>query len=346
VAATSHHSIEHLIALLSDELVRRGHDVTLFATGDSETLAELHAEYPHGYDYDDDLWDWRFHEAVNTAAAYERAAQFDVIHSHVHEIALPFTQLVATPTVHTHHIDLDADIAQSYARFPRLHVIAPSRHHAGTLPDRCLAGIVHHGIDVDAFSFEPRGGEYLLFLGRMMPRKGPAEAIQVARATGMRLVLAGPSEEGYFERAVAPLLDGKQIEYVGRVKHDDRNRLLAGAAALLCPLQEPEPFGLVMIEAMACGTPVIAFNRGAVPELIEEGLTGFIVEDEAGAVQAVNRIGQLSRQRIRRRFEERFTAQRMANDYLAVYSELIDAAKPRPRLVEVFNAARKHLRSA
>src|SRR5215467_7086817 len=183
-------SIERLVWLLTEELVRRGHDVTLFATGDSETSAALRAVYPHGYEDDSDLWNWRFHEIMHVASAFERAREFDIIHSHDYEVALPFTRLVDTPVIHTYHVEPNADIVRAYARYPQANIAAISQYQRFAFQGNPCVTVVHHGIDTDAFPFNPLGGDYLLFLGRIIPRKGPIEAIKLARRVGIRLVMA------------------------------------------------------------------------------------------------------------------------------------------------------------
>jgi glycosyltransferase involved in cell wall biosynthesis len=325
VTPTSTGSIEQLVWLMTEELVRRGHEVTLFATGSSETSAALHAVYPRGYEEDEDLWNYEFHETLHVAAAFERARAFDVIHSHVYHSALPFARLVRTPTIHSYHVLPDADIVHAYARYPEARVVALSSYQRGVFTGNADVAVVPHGIRTDAFPFNPARGDYLVFLGRIMPGKGTAEAAQLARQAGMRLVIAGPRseyDEGYFESEVAPWIDGRQVEYIGPVSVKERDPLLAGAAALLYPITEPEPFGLVLIEAMACGTPVAALGLGAVPEIVSNGVTGYhtaTVEELAARIPDVIR---LDRHRVRQTAVERFDYRRMVDDYEAVYRRL------------------------
>jgi glycosyltransferase involved in cell wall biosynthesis len=323
VVPESGRSVEQLVWLLTEELVRRGHSVTLFATGDSQTSAALHAVYPRGYDDDEDLWEWRLHESMHMAAAFERAHEFDVIHSHAYYFALPFTRLVSTPVVHTYHVLFDADVLRLYARYPEVHVAALSDYQRRTLDGRPNVGVVHNGIDTGTFPFNPVRGDYLLFLGRIMYSKGPLEAIRLAQKVGMRLIIAGPPEEG-FETDIAPLLDGPSMEYIGPVDACRRNRLLAGAAALLYPILDPEPFGLVMVEAMACGTPVLAYNRGAVPEIVENGVTGYYAGDLDALAARLPAALELDRTRVRRCAVERFDYRRMVDDYVALYCSLME----------------------
>ncbi len=317
-------SIEQLVWLLTEELVRRGHEVTLFATGDSQTSAALHAVYPRGYEDDGDLWNWEFHETMHVASAFERAPEFDVIHSHVYHFALPFTRLVNTPVVHTYHILPDDDVVPVYGRYPEAHVVAISQYQRRVFNGRSHVAVIHHGIDTGAFPFGAVPGGYLLFLGQIAANKGPVEAIRLARQAGMRLILAGPSdgEDGYFRSTVAPLIDGREVEYVGPVTVQERNQLLAGAAALLYPIVAPEPFGLVTVEAMACGTPVVARGLGAVPEIVENGVSGYYASDLNLMAGSISGALALDRARVRQAAVARFDYRRMVDEYMAVYRGL------------------------
>jgi glycosyltransferase involved in cell wall biosynthesis len=326
VHADSTGSIEQLVWLLTEELVRRGHAVTLFAAGDSRTSAALRAVYPRGYEDDDDLWNWQFHETMHVAAAFEQAADFDVLHSHVYHYALPFTRLVRTPTVHSYHILPNEDVAAVYARYPEAHVAAISEYQRRAFGGNADVTVIHHGIDTAAIPFNPVGGDYLMFLGRMVPGKGVAEAVQAARQVGMRLVIAGPrddNDEGYFASEVAPLLDGRQCEYIGPLSLRERNELLSGAAAFLYPITSPEPFGLVLVEAMASGTPVAAAGIGAVPELVENGVTGFYTRDGEALAGRIPDALALDRSRVRRAAVARFDYRRMVDEYVALYRWLV-----------------------
>ena len=321
VAPGAGDSIEQLVWLLCEELVRRGHEVTLFATGDSQTSARLVSTYKRGYEHNDALWDWHLHETVHAAAAFERAAEFDLIHSHDYYFALPFTRLVATPVVHTYHVEVDPDVIAAFAGYPETALIAVSEWQRSTLAAVAHTTVIRHGIDTSAFPYRSTDDGYLLFLGRLIPDKGPVEAIELARALDRRLILAGPGEE-YFEREVRPLIDGHQVSYVGRVDTTERNRLLAGASALLLPLHYPEPFGLVMIEAMACGTPVLATALGAVPEIVEPGVTGYHAPSAAALRDWIPAALGLDRARVRARAVERFDFARMVDEHEALYGRL------------------------
>lgn len=318
VRRDSRDSVEQLVWLLCEELVKRGHEVTLFATGDSTSSARLSAVYHHGYEHDDSLWDWRLHESLNAAAAFERAREFDVIHSHAYHFALQFTRLVSTPIVQTYHVEVDPDILDAYRRHPEVCVIAVSQWQRSTLSGLPRTTVIHHGIDTSSFPFSQERGEHLLFLGRMIADKGPLQAIRLARTAGLPLLLAGQATD-YFQEHVHPLVDGAHVRYLGAVDHEQRNRLLAGAAALLLPLAYPEPFGLAMVEAMACGTPVIATGIGAVPEIVEPGLTGCHAPSPQALADCIPRALALDRARVRARAVERFDFTRMVDDHEALY---------------------------
>jgi glycosyltransferase involved in cell wall biosynthesis len=322
VGAREGDSIEQLVSLLTEELVRRGHDVTLFATGDSETSASLRSRYPRGYEHDGSLWDWRFHETMHAAWALEHAAEFDLVHSHAYHFALPFTRFVLTPVVHTYHVEPSPEVVRAFGRYPEANLVAVSRFQRGCFRQLDSVPVIHHGIDTGAFRFVAERGEYLLFLGRMLPDKGPLDAIRAARELELPLVLAGPAGE-HFHADVDPFVDGRRVVYAGRVGGRKRNELLAGAAALLYPIRYPEPFGLVLVEAMACGTPVAAVGIGAVPELVDEGVTGSCAssaEQLAGAVRAAL---ALDRARVRATAVARFDYRRMVDDYEQLYRRVV-----------------------
>ncbi len=317
-------SIEQLVWLLTEELVRRGHDVTLFATGDSRTSAALTALYPAGYDdCDTGVSDWRFRETMHAASAFAQAGRFDIIHTHAYHYALPFMHFVATPVVQTYHVMPDDDIIAEYARHPDVHVAAISRYQKDALSGITNISVVHHGIDTDIFAFSADSRTYLLFLGRVIPRKGPEHAIRLARAAGMRLIIAGGGEEQYIRDSIAPFVDGRTVAYVGHVGVKERNQLLRGAAALLFPAVAPEPFGLVMIEAMACGVPVVALDCGPVPEIVDQGVTGFYADDLECLQAYIPAALTLDRARIRRTAIARFDYRRMVSEYEAVYRHVI-----------------------
>jgi glycosyltransferase involved in cell wall biosynthesis len=316
-------SVEQLVAQLCDELIARGHEVTLFATGDSETSAELCHYFGTGYEHDPELWDWQFTEYMHVGYAYSKADDFDVIHCHSYHFGLPFARFVKTPNVHTHHVHMEPGVISAYRRLTQVTLVAVSEYHARAYAGRPNVELIPHGIETAAFPFGESGGDYLLFLGRMIENKGPAKAIRIAREADIPLVLAGPAEDG-FDDVVAPEIDGTLIRYVGRVNAAQRNRLLAGAAALLYPLLYPEPFGLVPVEAMACGTPVIATDIGAVPELVEPGVTGYLAASWEGLAELVPLALELDRRRIRERAVERFDYKRMVDAHEALYQRLAE----------------------
>jgi glycosyltransferase involved in cell wall biosynthesis len=325
VAPESGRSIEELVYLMTEELVRRGHDVTLFATGNSRTSATLHAIYEGGYEECDELWNWRFHEYMHAAEAFLQAREFDVIHSHNYEFSLPFSRLVVTPVVHTYHVMADPDIAQACDRVPNVHLVAISEYQASFTPLVKTAAVIHHGIDIDDLPFNPCPDDYLLYLGTVTPDKGPLQAIAVARKAGMRLILAGPYDSSFFPAFEGCLADDR-VQYVGAVGAQERNRLLANAAALVYPLMAGEPFGLVLIEAMGCGTPVVALRRGAVPEIVDAGVTGYIADDLDGLVSCIPLALQLDRQTIRQVAAARFSYRLMVDAYERLFTSL---AQPR-----------------
>jgi len=316
-------SVEQLIALMCDELVERGHRVTLFATGDSQTSAELQFYFEQGYEEDEELWDWQFTEYMHVGHAYAHADQFDLMHCHSYHFGIPFAQFVGIPNVHTHHVEMEPAVISAYRALPQVQLVAVSEFQARAYSGCPSIELIPHGIETAAFPFGAAGGKYLLFLGRMIEDKGPGEAIEIARRLQMPLVLAGPAEDGFEER-VAPQVDGHLVTYVGRVEPPERDRLLAGAAALIYPLRYPEPFGLVPIEAMACGTPVVGVGIGAVPELVEPGVTGYLAESWQGLADLVPRALELDRSAIRARAVERFDYKRMVDRHEELYRRLVD----------------------
>lgn len=315
-------SIEQLVHLLCDELVARGHEVTLFATGDSETSAELRFWFDRGYRYDEELWDWQCTEYMHVGHAYSMADEFDVIHNHSYHFGLPFVPFVRIPNVHTPHVQMEPGVVSAYRRLLQVHLVAVSKFEAQLYAGRPNLELIPHGIETSAFPLGDGGGEYLLFLGRMIEDKGPAQAIEIARAVGMPLILAGPSENGFVDR-LARHIDGSQVTYVGRVERPERDSLLAGASALLYPLLYPEPFGLVVVEAMACGTPVLGVAIGAVPELVEPGISGYLADSWEGLADLVPQALELNRPTVRARAMERFDYARMVDRHEALYRRLM-----------------------
>jgi glycosyltransferase involved in cell wall biosynthesis len=320
---------ERVVAWLIDELVSLGHEVTLFASGDSVTTAKLHAVWPRALRLGRPRTDPMVAQAALLEAVAQKASEFDVIHAHIDWLHLPLFSRLGVPFLTTCHGRLDLPgFPDVVSRFPEAPFVSISDNQRVPLRDAKWLGTVYHGLPPDLFrpTFEP--GSYLAFLGRLTVEKGPEAAIRIARAAGMPLRIAAKvprGERGYFKKQVEPQIDGKQVQLTGEVNDETKQQFLAGAAALLFPIDWPEPFGLVMIEAMACGTPVIAFKSGSVPEVIDDGITGFVVSGEAEAIQAVRRLGELDRHQVRKHFEKRFTARRMADEYLRHYKTLVSA---------------------
>ncbi len=327
-------SVQTMTSLLTEALVGRGHDVTLFATADSRTSARLHATYPHGYWHDDTMWPWELYEMLNVAAAVEQASRFDIIHyeASYYPLSLAFARLSSTPIVQTiHHAPSPSEVAL-WQRYPDAPFIAISREQAKRLAGLHVAGTVLHAIDTDRFTFRAQPDDYLLFLGRFTEGKGVLQAIDVARRAGLRLLLAG-ADDAYYRNQVAPRVDGRQTVYVGEADFDAKVALYGGARALLYPVQSAEPFGLVMAEAMACGTPVAALNVGAVQEVIDEGITGCLFENLDAMAQGLDRVLELDRRRVHTQALARFSVDRMAAEYEAIYRQVLDGI-PRRRTAQ------------
>jgi glycosyltransferase involved in cell wall biosynthesis len=318
---------ERVVAWLVDELVELGHDVTLFASGDSVTRANLKPVWPRALRLGRPRSDPIAVQTVQLEAMSQHAAEFDIIHSHIDWLHLPLLSRLGVPFVTTLHGRLDLPgLPDVVRRFPHAPFVSISNNQRSSLGDANWVGTVYHGLPANLLrpSFEP--GSYLAFLGRLTAEKGPEDAIRIAHAAGMPLHIAAKIPRGerkYFRERLEPQIDGDQVRLVGEVNDEAKQKFLAGASALLFPIDWPEPFGLVMIEAMACGTPVIAFRSGSVPEVIDDGVTGFVVNGEAEAVQAIKRLGELDRRQVRARFEQRFMAERMAAEYLRHYGALV-----------------------
>jgi glycosyltransferase involved in cell wall biosynthesis len=313
---------ELVTSLLTEALVARGVDVTLFATLDSLTAGTLAGVCPRPYSEDPSI-DAKVWELLHVAHVFERAGEFDLIHNQADFVPLAFSRFVDTPLVTTIHGFSSPRIVPVFARYQnRVSYVAIS--DADRHADLRYAATIHHGIPLGDFPFDPTGTEDLLFFGRIHPDKGAAEAIEVARRAGRRLVMAGiVQDQGYYEREVAPAVDGARVSYDGPVGGATRTRLLGGSRALLHLINFDEPFGLSVIEAMACGTPVIARNRGSMRELIDHGVTGFLVDDLDGAVDAIARIGEIDRAACRAAVAARFTVDHMADRYVSLYRKLL-----------------------
>lgn len=318
---------ERVVSWLTEELVALGHDVTLFASGDSLTKGKLVPTIPRAIRLSRPRPDPFPSYAAHLEAVAAAASTFDIIHCHTDWVHLPLLARLKVPHLTTLHHRLDTpDLKTVIARFPQAPLISISHHQRSPLPSANWLGIVYHGMPPAALRASAEPGSYLAFVGRLTREKGPEAAIRMTRAAGMQLRIAAKiplSETRYYRESLEPLIDGGQIRLVGELDDEAKGELLRGASALLFPIDWPEPFGLVMIEAMACGTPVIAFRRGSVPEVVDDGVTGFVAGDEEEAVRAIGRLGELDRNRIRETFEKRFTARRMAEDYLHYYKALM-----------------------
>ncbi|MES2496208.1 MAG: glycosyltransferase family 4 protein [Pseudomonadota bacterium] len=318
---------EQVTSQLAEALLAKGVDVTLFATQDSLTAGRLSGPVAQGYSEDGSI-DAKTWELLHVAHLFERADEFDIIHNHADIVPLAFSRLVDTPVVTTIHGFSSERILPIYRSYDdRVAYVAIS--DADRHPDLTYAATIHHGIDIEQFPFDPIGGPDLLFFGRIHPDKGAGEAIRATMATGSRLVMAGIiQDEGYHEREVAPFIDGDRIRHVGVVGGLDRSTLLGGSRALLHLIGFDEPFGLSVVEAMACGTPVIAYRRGSMAELIDDGVTGFLVDSFDEAVAAIGRTGEIDRAACRSAAIERFGVDRMAGEYLALYETLLRKRAP------------------
>ncbi len=322
---------ERVVSYLTEGLVRAGHEVTLFASGDSVTKAHLVAGCHRALRLDKECIDRIAYHILLTEQAYRQASQFDIIHNHNDYFPFSLARRSDTPTLTTLHGRLDLkDLIPLYEEFKDIPVVSISDAQREPLPSINWQGTVHHGLPKDIDTFHEGPGTYLAFLGRICPEKRVDRAIETAKRCGMKLKIAAKVDkvdQEYFEQYIKPMLEHPLIDYVGELGEGENDEFLGNATALLFPIDWPEPFGLVMIEAMACGTPVIARRHGSVPEVIEEGVTGLIVESADEAVGAVKKVSSLSRKRCRQVFEERFSDTRMVKDYLDIYKRLIKKSK-------------------
>jgi glycosyltransferase involved in cell wall biosynthesis len=328
---------ERVVSWLTEELITLGHEVTLFASGDSVTSAQLEAVWPRALRLDGAVRDPNALHMLLLEKVHQRAGDFDILHCHLDYYPFSLFARQSTPFVTTLHGRLDLPEHQPvFDTFSSIPVVSISNAQRRPLPQANWVRTVHHGLPEKLLTPRPVNPSYFAFLGRIAPEKGIDRAIRIAQHCGMPLKVAAKVDKAdreYFDEQIQPMMKANNVEFIGEINDRDKSEFLSGAVVLLVPIDWPEPFGLVMIEAMACGTPVIAFNRGSVPEVMDDGVTGFIVEDETGAIGAVDRLGHLSRPKIRKRFEERFTSRRMAQDYLSVYRGLTDVAAPRLLLV-------------
>src|SRR6266550_6061938 len=332
---------ERVVYWLTEELVALGNEVTLFASGDSRTSGKLEATWPKALRLDGSVRDPNALHIVMLERVRQKCddEEFDFLHFHLDYYPFSLFSRQPTPFVTTLHGRLDLPEHQPvFTTFSSIPVISISNAQRRPVPQANWVRTIHHGLPENLLRPRPVKPTYLAFLGRIAPEKCVDRAIRIAARCEIPLKIAAKVDRvdiDYFETEIRPLLSLPFIEYIGEISDHEKADFLSGAIGLIMPSNWPEPLGLVMIEAFACGTPVVAFNRGSVSEIIEDGLTGFVVEDETSAIGAVNRLSQLSRERVRKRFEERFTARRMAKDYLAVYRSLMEERAPRPKLVAV-----------
>ncbi len=335
VAPATQGGVEYIVYLLAEELVRRGHQVTVFTSSDSPTTARVEAlcecnmieamERGRASEYD-------YYETCNIAEALRGSNSFDIIHSHVGCYAIPLEALSRTPMLHTLHNPITPDGIWLLERYANAAVTAVSRRQIAGVPEQRRGGIrvINNGCDFDSYDFSPSPGKYLAFLGRMGAGKSPLDAIRIANEAGMRIILAGQpldeEERVYFKEKIEPLIDGYNVVYIGHADHQQKCALLRDAAALLFPLQAEEAFGLVMIEAMACGTPVIAFQRSSVEEVVDFGKTGFYADSMRALSSFVPRALALDRRIIREHARERFGHMRMVDEYLQVYEAILSVS--------------------
>ena len=328
---------ERIVSYLTEELVREGHQVTLFASGDSVTSAELVAITERALRLDPDVIDPLAHSMVLLERVAAEADRFDVIHFHFDHTQYGYMRRLDAPSVATMHGRMDLpELAALFREYSEIPLVSISDAQREPLPALNWVATVYHGLPMSEIPFTPERGSYLAFLGRTSPEKGLDAAIDIARRAGMPLKVAAKVDDvdrEYFDGEIQPLLTG-EVEFIGEISEDEKDGFLGGAAVVLFPIDWPEPFGLVMIEAGARGTPVLAFRRGSVPEVIENGVTGMVVDDVDEAVAALPRVLELDRRRVRDATERRFSAERMAQDYLAVYERLIAAGRPASFSVE------------
>ncbi|WP_042479355.1 glycosyltransferase family 4 protein [Solitalea canadensis] len=340
---------ERVVSYLTEELVRQGHEVTLFASGDSITNAELISCSPKSLRTDNSCIDPLARHYVMLQKVAEQSERFDMLHFHIDYLHFPFSVNNNYKHLSTLHGRLDLpDLKPLYEQFSYVPVVSISDHQRKPLPFAGWVETVYHGIPADLHTIGNGGGNYLAFLGRISPEKRVDRAIEIAKRVGMKIKIAAKIDkvdEEYFNKNIFPLLDHPLVEFIGEITEIEKRNFLRDAVALLFPIDWPEPFGMVMIESMAAGTPVIAFNKGSVPEIIDNGLTGFIVENVDDAVKAVNALPTLSRAECRKVFEHRFSAERMANQYLSIYCRLIENKNPinRTNQQQILNSLKSNI---
>ena len=332
---------ERVVSFLTEELVRQGHDVTLFASGDSMTSARLVRCCDMALRFNPAVRDTLPYHMIMLDEVRRRANEFDILHFHIDVLHAPLVRDFADRTLTTLHGRLDLpDLIPFYAAFGDLPLASISNNQQGYLRNVNWLATIHHGLPRELLAFSPKADGYLAFLGRIAPEKGPDRAIEIATRCGMPLKIAAKIDrvdQAYWDEKIRPMVEAtSDVEFIGEIDESQKAGFLGGAAALLFPIDWPEPFGLVMIEAMACGTPVIAYRRGSVPEIIQDNVSGFVVDSVEEAVPAVRRVADLDRAKVRAAFERRFTAERMAHDYVALYRQLL-AGRAQPGEVAILN---------
>lgn len=338
--------IELVVSRVSDELVRRGHEVTLFASGDSQTLAKLEAVTPGALRLDPDIKEPIIYEVLAPGQVYQRAADFDIIHSHVGVWSLALASMVSTPTVHTLHGNFTKDSKKVFGEYSTQAYISIS--DAQRQADLNYVGTVYNGIVVEEYPFvdKPQSPPYLAFLGRFSPEKGPQHAIAIAKQSGMRLKMAGKVDivdKKFFDQEIAHHIDGKQIEFLGEVNHQEKSELLANAAATLFPITWREPFGLVMIESMACGTPIVGMRMGSVPEVIAHGESGMVCDSYEEMAQVIGQVLELDRSKCREHVQNKFSVTQMVNGYEAIYEKIVKDRTERSWYMQALRASLESL---
>jgi glycosyltransferase involved in cell wall biosynthesis len=318
---------ERIVSYITEELVRLGHEVTLFASGDSVTAAKLEAIAPQALRLNTGIFNRDAPQILMLERAFGSGERFDLIHSHLDFVGFPMARRCPVPVLTTLHGRLDLpELEPVYREFMEMPLISISDAQRRPIPWANWAATVHHGLPRDLYSFHPGPGRYLAFLGRIAPEKRPDHAIELAKRVGIPLRIAAkvdPADREYFRAEIEPLLDHPLIEFVGEISDAEKNAFLGGAYALVCPYDWPEPFGLVLIEALACGTPVLAYHRGSIPEVIEDGVSGYVTDNLEEMASRVEDVAGLNRARCRQQFESRFTVERMVRDYMAVYGQLV-----------------------
>jgi glycosyltransferase involved in cell wall biosynthesis len=337
---------ERIVSYITEELVAMGHDVTLFASGDSETSAKLEAICPQALRLNTGIFNRDAPLIMQQERALGVSGNFDIVHSHLDFLGFPVARRNAVPMVTTLHGRLDlSELEPVFREFIEMPLVSISNSQRRPLPWANWAGTIHHGLPRNLYSFHPKSDGYLAFLGRISPEKRPDQAIEIAKRSGLPLKMAAkvdPADRVYFEAAVEPLLNHPLIEFVGEISDAEKNDFVGNAMALVCPYDWPEPFGLVLIEALACGTPVLAYRRGSIPEIIDHGVTGFVCETVDEMVAAVGQVPLIERRRCRAAFDERFTADRMARDYVALYERILEGVAVQAAVHKV-NGGSRHV---